>query len=142
MILEIQKLDDRAVVPQYMTEGSAGLDVCAIENTTIDAGRIGRVRTGLAFKIPEGYEGQVRPRSGLAVKHGITLINSPGTLDSDYRGELIVPLVNHSAWPFHIRPGDRIAQLVICPVAHVEPVVVGSLGSTQRGSGGFGSTGR
>jgi dUTP pyrophosphatase len=142
VILEIQKLDDRAIVPQYMTPGSAGMDLCAIEDTKIDAGKIQRIRTGLAIVVPDGCEGQVRPRSGLASRHGITLINSPGTFDSDYRGELVIPLINHSAWPFRVRTGDRIAQLVICPVVRVEPVVVEYLGETQRGVGGFGSTGR
>lgn len=142
MILEIQKLDDRAVVPQYMTAGAAGMDLCAIEDVVIEAGRFRRVRTGLAFGVPEGFEGQVRPRSGLAVKHGVTVLNAPGTLDSDYRGELMVLLINHSSWPVRIAPGDRIAQLVICPVARVEPVLMESLGDTGRGAGGFGSTGR
>jgi dUTP pyrophosphatase len=142
MKLEIQKLDDRAIVPRYMTEGSAGLDICAIEEKLIEPGRIERIRTGLALAVPEGYEGQVRPRSGLAAKHGVTIICSPGTFDADYRGELIVPLVNHGDCPFSIHPGDRIAQFVICPVARVEPVVVETLTLTGRGAGGFGSTGR
>jgi dUTP pyrophosphatase len=142
MVLEIQKLVDRAVVPQYMTAGAAGMDLCAIDKVTIEAGRSQRVRTGLAFKIPDGYEGQVRPRSGLAAKRCITVLNAPGTLDSDYRGELVVLLINHSAWPVRIVPGDRIAQLVICPVARVEPVLVEVLDETERGAGGFGSTGR
>ena len=142
MILKIQKLDERTIVPQYMTPGSAGMDLHAIEDVVIEAGRHQRARTGLAIHVPDGYEGQVRPRSGLAAKHGVTVLNAPGTVDSDYRGELAVLLVNHSDWPVHIVAGDRIAQLVICPVARVEPVLVESLDETKRGSGGFGSTGR
>jgi len=140
--MEIVKLDNRAIIPRYMTEGSAGFDVFAIEDVTIDAGRWELVRTGLAIGVPDGYEGQVRPRSGLAAKQGVTVLNSPGTLDSDYRGELMVALINHSAWPYQIHAGDRIAQLVICPVVRVEPVVVESLADSGRGAGGFGSTGR
>lgn len=142
MKLEIQRLDDRAVVPSYATPGSAGLDLVAIEDATIDAGRVHRARTGLAFRIPDGYEGQVRPRSGLAAKHGVTVLNAPGTLDSDYRGEVVVLLINHGAWPVRIMAGERIAQLVICPVTRAELVLVESMGTTERGAGGFGSTGR
>jgi dUTP pyrophosphatase len=99
------------------------------------------VPTGFALELPEGYEAQVRPRSGLALKHGVTVLNSPGTVDSDYRGEVMVLLVNHGSVPFTISRGDRIAQLVIAPVTQVEIVSVEALGATDRGPGGFGSTG-
>ncbi len=99
------------------------------------------VPTGLAFELPEGYEAQVRPRSGLALKHGVTVLNSPGTIDADYRGEVMVILINLGASRFLIERGDRIAQLVVSPVTHVEVMAVAELGSTARGGGGFGSTG-
>ena len=99
------------------------------------------IPTGFALEIPVGYEAQVRPRSGLALKHGVTLLNTPGTIDADYRGELMVILINHGSEPFLIRRGDRIAQLVIAPIAQVEVIAVDVLGATGRGQGGFGSTG-
>ncbi len=99
------------------------------------------VPTGFALELPHGYEAQVRPRSGLALKHGITMLNSPGTIDADYRGEVMVILINHGTEPFLVQRGDRIAQLVIAPVAQVEIVAVEALGDTERGPGGFGSTG-
>ncbi len=99
------------------------------------------VPTGFALELPHGYEAQVRPRSGLALKHGITILNSPGTIDADYRGEVMVILINHGTEPFLVQRGDRIAQLVIAPVAQVEIVAVEALGETERGPGGFGSTG-
>ncbi|HLL21550.1 MAG TPA: dUTP diphosphatase, partial [Kofleriaceae bacterium] len=100
------------------------------------------IGTGLAFALPAGYEGQLRPRSGLAKKHGVTLVNSPGTLDADYRGELVVLVINHGSEPVRIAPGDRIAQLVIAPVVQAQLDVVDELADTARGEGGFGSTGR
>jgi len=100
------------------------------------------VPTGFALELPEGYEAQVRPRSGLALKHGVTLLNTPGTIDADYRGEVMVLLINHGSEKLTIRRGDRIAQLVIAPVNHVEIVAVETLGATERGPGGFGSTGQ
>jgi dUTP pyrophosphatase len=99
------------------------------------------IPTGFALELPAGYEAQIRPRSGLALKYGVTLLNSPGTVDCDYRGELMVLLINHGSEPFIVRRGDRIAQLVIAPVAQVEIVAVEALGATTRGQGGFGSTG-
>ncbi|MCI0481302.1 MAG: dUTP diphosphatase [Candidatus Dadabacteria bacterium] len=132
-----------AFLPTYASSGSAGADLCAFLNkpvTLIPGGKF-LVPTGLKLQIPEGFEGQVRPRSGLAVKHGVTVLNSPGTIDSDYRGEIKVILINLSDIPFTIEPGARIAQLVIAPVIRAEYERVGSLDSSHRGDGGFGSTG-
>ncbi|MRG96012.1 dUTP diphosphatase [Polyangium spumosum] len=131
-------------LPAYQSAGAVGLDLCAAvtEEVTITPGARKLVPTGVRVAIPEGYEGQVRPRSGLALKFGITVLNAPGTIDPDYRGELMVLLVNHGEAPFVVRRGERIAQLVICPVARAELVVVESLDDTARGEGGYGSTGR
>ncbi|BAK68251.1 deoxyuridine 5'-triphosphate nucleotidohydrolase [Sphingobium sp. SYK-6] len=128
-------------LPGYATEGAAGMDVVSAEDVTIDSMARHAVATGLALAIPAGYEVQVRPRSGLALKHGITLPNTPGTIDSDYRGELKVILINLGAAPFEIRRGDRIAQLVVAPVQTGRMVEVDVLDETARGEGGFGSTG-
>ena len=128
-------------LPSYETAGSAGMDVRAAEQMVIAPGERGLVGTGLAFAIPEGYEIQVRPRSGLALKKGIGIPNSPGTIDSDYRGELKVILLNHGKEDFAVERGDRIAQIVVAPVQRGILVEVADLDETQRGSGGFGSTG-
>ena len=128
-------------LPEYATEGAAGMDVLAAEDVTLAPGGRHPVATGLAVAIPPGYEIQVRPRSGLALKHGISVPNTPGTIDSDYRGELKVILINHGAEPFAIRRGDRIAQLVLAPVVRLSWLKVDELDQTQRGEGGFGSTG-
>jgi dUTP pyrophosphatase len=130
-------------LPAYQTEGAAGLDLCAalIEPVVMAPGERTFVRTGLAVAIPEGFEGQVRPRSGLALKHGIGIVNSPGTIDADYRGEVGIVLVNHGSKPFVVEPLSRIAQLVIAPIARAELVLVDSLDETARGAGGYGSTG-
>jgi dUTP pyrophosphatase len=128
-------------LPAYATGGAAGMDVLAAEDVTLAAGARHAVATGLAVAIPPGYEIQVRPRSGLALKHGISVPNAPGTIDSDYRGEVKVILINHGAEPFAIRRGDRIAQLVLCPVVRMSWLKVEELDETQRGEGGFGSTG-
>jgi dUTP pyrophosphatase len=131
-------------LPAYQTPGSAGLDLCAAlaEAVRVAPGERRLIPTGLALEIPEGYEGQVRPRSGLALKHGISIVNSPGTIDSDFRGEVGIVLINHGAEPFLVEPLSRIAQLVICPVTQVALEEVGELGATARGAGGYGSTGR
>lgn len=130
-------------LPSYETSGSAGMDVCAAleKDLEIAPGEIVLVPTGFAVAIPQGYEIQVRPRSGLAVKHGITIINSPGTIDSDYRGEVKVGLVNLGRENFIIRRGDRIAQLVLAPVTLASLDVCAELDETERGAGGFGHTG-
>jgi len=128
-------------LPRYATAGAAGMDVLSAEDVIIEPGARHAVATGLAVAIPPGYEIQVRPRSGLALKHGISVPNTPGTIDSDYRGELKVILINHGAEPFPIHRGDRIAQLVLAPVTIAEWHEVAELDSTDRGAGGFGSTG-
>ncbi|RJX67989.1 dUTP diphosphatase [Tsuneonella suprasediminis] len=128
-------------LPAYATQGAAGMDVLAAEDVTIEPGARHAVATGLAVAIPAGYEIQVRPRSGLALKHGITVPNTPGTIDSDYRGELKVILINHGSEPFAIARGDRVAQLVLAPVTQAGWCEVDELDETERGAGGFGSTG-
>jgi len=128
-------------LPAYATPGAAGMDVLAAEDVTLEPGARHAVATGFAVAIPEGYEIQVRPRSGLALKHGIGVPNTPGTVDSDYRGEVKVILINHGAEAFPIRRGDRIAQLVLAPVTLAAWEEVGELDDTARGAGGFGSTG-
>lgn len=133
-------------LPAYQSAHAAGLDLLAAvpEDTPLilSPGRHALVPTGLSIALPSGYEAQVRPRSGLALKHGVTVLNAPGTVDADYRGEVSVLLINHGAAPFQIRRGERIAQMVIAPVVQVELVPAVSLTATDRGSGGYGSTGR
>ena len=130
-------------LPAYATAQSAGLDLmAAIEGEIVLApGARQLVSTGLAIALPAGYEAQVRPRSGLALKHGITVLNSPGTIDADYRGEVKVLLINHGAEPFRLQRGDRIAQMVVAPVTRIAWSVVAALDETGRGAGGYGSTG-
>jgi dUTP pyrophosphatase len=133
-------------LPAYQTAHAAGLDLLAAvpgdAPLVLDAGKHALVPTGLTIALPPGYEAQVRPRSGLAAKHGVTVLNAPGTIDADYRGEIGVLLINHGTAPFTIHRGERIAQMVIAPVARAELVVASALSATERGSGGFGSTGR
>ena len=128
-------------LPAYATAQAAGMDVVAAESLILEPGDRQAVATGFALAIPEGYEVQVRPRSGLALKYGITCLNTPGTIDADYRGEVRVILANLGREPFAIERGDRIAQLVPAPVQHARWVEVDSLDETARGEGGFGSTG-
>lgn len=132
--------------PRQQTAGAAGVDLLAAlppgEVVSLAPGQRTLVPTGLALAIPEGYEGQVRPRSGLAAKHGVTVLNTPGTIDADYRGELKVILINLGDVPFEIRRGERIAQLVVAPVSQVNFTLRETLDATERGAGGFGSTGR
>ena len=128
-------------LPEYTTSGAAGMDICAAESLNLRVGRRHAVATGFAFAIPDGYEVQVRPRSGLALKNGITCLNTPGTIDSDYRGEVKVILANLGEDDFMINKGDRIAQLVVAPVTKAAMVEVESIDETTRGTGGFGSTG-
>jgi dUTP pyrophosphatase len=141
--LQFKRLSPNAVVPQYQTSHAAGLDLhVAIEAPrTIQPGEIELFPCGFSMAIPPGYEAQVRPRSGLASKHGITLPNAPGTIDSDYRGEVQVPLINLSKRPFVIEPSMRVAQMVIAPVVRVSIQETDVLDETARGAGGFGSTG-
>ena len=142
-VLRYRKVRAAALAPAYMTAGAAGMDLAsaAPESVTMGPGRRVAVPTGLVLEIPAGYEGQVRPRSGLARKHGVTLTNAPGTIDSDYRGEVVVLLVNLGQEAHTIAPGDRIAQLVIAPVTRVALVEAEALSDTERGEGGFGHTG-
>jgi dUTP pyrophosphatase len=143
-LLQIKKLHPVAKLPRYMTDLAAGMDVCAVldDDVVLQPGNRVLVPTGLAFAIPAGYEVQVRPRSGLAIKHGISMVNSPGTIDADYRGEIRIILINHGEEPFIISSGDRIAQLVVAPVCQAELLEVENLSETARGTGGFGHTGR
>ena len=129
-------------LPTYATAGAAGLDLRAAENVSLAPGARALIATGIAIAVPEHFEAQVRPRSGLAVNHGVTVLNAPGTIDCDYRGEIKVPLVNHGAETFVISRGDRIAQMVIAPVMRVIVEEVTTLKETTRGSGGFGSSGK
>ena len=146
MELKISRIDPRVQLPGYETDGAAGMDLRAFLAADVTIPPLGRLRvpTGLRIELPAGFEGQVRPRSGLAVKYGVTVLNAPGTIDSDYRGDLDIILVNLGAEDFIIRNGDRIAQLVIAPVLSVRDVVMvdtNELSATARGGGGFGSTG-
>jgi dUTP pyrophosphatase len=129
-------------LPSYATEHAAGMDVVAAEDITLHPGGRHAVATGFAIAIPEGYEVQVRPRSGLALKHGVTCLNTPGTIDADYRGEVKIILANLGADPFEVVRGERIAQLVPAPVQRAAFAEVAELDETARGAGGFGSTGR
>jgi dUTP pyrophosphatase len=132
-------------LPSYQTKHAAGLDLVAAvpreQPVKLPPGARALIPTGFALELPQGYEAQVRPRSGLALKAGVTLLNSPGTIDTDYRGEVMVIMINHGVEPFLVQRGDRIAQLVVAPVSHVEIVAVEALAETERGQGGFGSTG-
>ncbi len=144
-VLRIQRLPhaEDLELPAYATAGAAGLDLRAAISSemTIQPGHHAMVPTGLAIALPEDHEGQVRPRSGLAHRHGVTVLNSPGTIDADYRGEVQVMLINHGHQPFTITRGDRIAQLVVAPVVRVAIREVTALDETARGDGGHGSTG-
>ena len=148
LTVEIQRLPhaEGLALPAYQTAHAAGLDLLAAvaEETPVimQPGQRVLIPTGLTIAVPPGFEAQVRPRSGLALKHGVTVLNAPGTVDADYRGEVSVLLINHGDAPFTIRRGERIAQLVIAAVARANLVTVASLSPTDRGSGGFGSTGR
>ena len=139
--IRFQKLNPQASVPLQAHPGDAGMDLQACEHVVLAPGARGLVRTGLAVEIPAGLEGQVRPRSGLALRHGVTVLNAPGTIDAGYRGEVGVILVNLGEEPFVVEPGMRIAQLVFAAVARVAVTVTESLTASERGAGGFGSTG-
>ena len=135
-------LAEGAAMPEYATAGAAGMDLRAAEGVTLAPGERAAVATGLRLAIPEGYEGQVRPRSGLALRHGLGMVNSPGTIDSDYRGEVRMILINLGSEVVQLERGERLGQLVICPVARATLVSVQNLDGSGRGEGGFGSTGR
>ena len=140
MIVSVVNTSDN-LLPEYETPGAAGLDVKCVEAFTIDPGGRHLAKTGLYVEIPYGYEIEVRPRSGLALKHGVTVLNTPGTVDADYRGEIGVILINHGPRSVSFAAGDRIAQLVLCKVERIEWLPTDSLTGTKRGENGFGSTG-
>lgn len=144
MKVDIKKLDKNAVVPKHATEGSAGFDLSALleQTVTIEPGESAIIPTGIAVQLPVGYELQVRPRSGLAAKNQVTVLNTPGTIDSDYTGELKVILINHGKFKFMVSSGDRIAQGVVARYEKIEFNEVDDLQATERGAGGFGSTGK
>jgi dUTP pyrophosphatase len=142
MILKVKKLNKKAIIPAYHSVEAAGFDLHSIEDVLLKPGERKLIGTGLAFEIEKGYEIQIRPRSGLAYKHGITVLNSPGTVDSDYRGEIKILLINLGEESFEIKKGDRIAQAVVAPVVQAKFEEVEILSNTKRGSGGFGSTGK
>ncbi len=141
--VKYKKIRDLAVVPSYQSKHAAGMDLYSANDDpiTIGSGEIAMIPLGFAMALPDNYEAQVRPRSGLGSKFGVTLPNSPGTIDADYRGEVSVPLINHGREPFVIEPNMRIAQMIIAPVVQASFEVVEELDETPRGSGGFGSTG-
>jgi dUTP pyrophosphatase len=148
VVVDVRQLPhgEGLALPAYQSADAAGLDLLAAvpedQPVALAAGAYAIIPTGLVIALPSGFEAQVRPRSGLAAKHGVTVLNSPGTIDADYRGEVCVLLINHGKEPFTVRRGERIAQMVIAPVVQAELAVATSLTSTARGSGGFGSTGR
>ncbi|GAX87845.1 dUTP pyrophosphatase [Lebetimonas natsushimae] len=142
MVLKVKKLNKEAIIPAYQSEEAAGFDLHSIENVVIKPGERKLIGTGLAFEIEKGYEIQIRPRSGLAYKHGITVLNTPGTIDSDYRGEIKVLLINLGSENFEVKKGERIAQAVVAPVVQAKFAEVEELSDTKRGGGGFGSTGK
>lgn len=139
---KIKKLHELAVIPEYKTSGSSGMDLSSVEEITINPFERKLVPTGLAIQLEQGYEAQIRPRSGTSIKHGLTLINCVGTVDSDYCGQIFIPMVNISNEPYTIQVGERVAQMVIAEYTKVELEVVNELEETERGEGGFGSTGK
>lgn len=143
-VLKIEKLPHNQFLPEYQTDGAAGMDLCAAIDVAVEIRPLERklIPTGIKIELEKGFEAQVRPRSGLSIKHGITLINCVGTIDEDYRGEVCVPVVNLSNETYFIQPQERIAQMVIARVEKAEIRVVTELSSTKRAAGGFGSTGK
>ncbi len=141
MNLQIKRLHPAAILPKYAHPGDAGMDLYAVEAVIIKPGQTALVATGIAIALPPNTEAQVRPRSGLALKHSLTVLNSPGTIDEGYRGEIKIILINHSSTAFEVTPGMRIAQMVICPVIYANVTEVSELSNTIRGEGGFGSSG-
>ncbi len=139
--VRFKRLDPKAVLPSYAHPGDAGMDLVSCETVEIAPGTSAMVRTGWAIALPPGTEGQVRPRSGLASKYAVTVLNAPGTVDEGYRGEVRVLLINHGIGSFRVDPGMRIAQLVVCPVLRPAVEEADTLDDTERGAGGFGSTG-
>jgi dUTP pyrophosphatase len=142
MQLRFQKLHPDAIIPQYQHDGDSGVDLHAIKATAIAPHTTALIATGLAAEIPPGTELQIRPRSGLALKHSLTVLNTPGTIDASYRGEIGVILINHGKATFYVNAGMRIAQMVMSPIIQAEIIEVNELSDTSRSSGGFGSTGQ
>jgi dUTP pyrophosphatase len=142
MLLRVQKCRGNAILPTYAHEDDAGMDLYAAQDVTIAPGEWAQIATGIALQLPRGYEAQVRPRSGLAMRYGVTMLNAPGTIDAGYRGEICVLMINHGREPFHVRTGDRVAQLVIASLITVQLEECSELSSSERGEKGFGSTGR
>ena len=143
-VLKIKRLEHNKVLPEYKTSGAAGMDLCAAIDSPIELKPLDRklIPTGIKIELEHGYEAQIRPRSGLSIKHGITLINCVGTIDEDYRGEVCIPIVNISNESYTIQPEERIAQMIISKVEQAQIEVVTELSETQRNEGGFGSTGK
>ena len=141
MTVKFRKIDPAAILPSYAHPGDAGMDVRSVEELVVEPGGRKLVRTGLMMMLPPGYEAQVRPRSGLALKNGVTVLNTPGTIDEGYRGEVGVILANLGAEPFRVEKGAKIAQIVIAPCTRAEIVETAEIDETARGTGGFGSTG-
>ncbi|MBW4461233.1 MAG: dUTP diphosphatase [Nodosilinea sp. WJT8-NPBG4] len=141
MKLKIRKIHDLAILPSYAHQGDAGLDLCSVDDVDIAAGETALIHTGIAIALPQGTEAQIRPRSGLALKHSVTVLNTPGTIDEGYRGEIGVILINHGKHAFQVVKGMKIAQMVIKPVLQVEIEETDELSQTVRGPQGFGSTG-
>ena len=141
MTVKFRKIDPAAILPSYAHPGDAGMDVRSAEELVVEPGGRKLVRTGLVMMLPSGYEAQVRPRSGLALKNGVTVLNTPGTIDEGYRGEVGVILANLGAEPFRVEKGAKIAQIVIAPCTRAEIVETAEIDETARGTGGFGSTG-
>ena len=140
-ILRVKKLSELAVIPEYKTDGASGMDLSSTEIVTLMPFERKLVSTGIAIELENGFEAQIRPRSGTSIKHGLTLINCVGTIDSDYRGEIFIPMINLSDTPYTIEIGERVAQMVISKYSSVDVQVVEQINDTERGSGGFGSTG-
>jgi dUTP pyrophosphatase len=141
MKLKVLRLDKSAIIPKYEHSNDSGLDLFSVEETEVSAGETELIRTGISIELPPGTEAQIRPKSGIALKHQITVLNTPGTIDEGYRGEIGVILINHGKKSFKITQGMKIAQMVITPVVRVEVEEVNNLSHTSRGTGGFGSTG-
>ena len=139
--VKVKKLVSNAIIPAYKSDQAAGFDLSSIESVVVAPGEFRMIKTGLAMEIPPGFEGMVRPRSGLAAKHGISIVNTPGTVDSDYRGEIMILLINHGQRGFQVNAGDRIGQMVINEIPIVRLIEVETLNETARGEGGLGSTG-
>ena len=141
MKIKIKKVHEKAIVPKYARRGDAGMDVYSVEGLIVKSKERKLISTGISFEIPEGFEIQVRPKSGLALNHGLTIVNTPGTLDSGYRGELKVILLNTGENDYEIKPGEKIAQIVLARYEQAEIEEVSELSESERGAGGFGSTG-